>query len=50
MEEKKPTERLLAAITFKNGVTQTELAELYGVQRWTIYSWFTRLDTNESLE
>jgi len=49
VEEKKPTERLLAAIAYKNGVTQTELAEWYGVQRRTIYSWLTRLDTDESL-
>nr|WP_274546376.1 helix-turn-helix domain-containing protein [Halobacterium salinarum] len=47
---KKPTQRLLAAIAYKNGVTQTELAEWYDVQRRTIYSWLTRLDTDESLE
>ncbi|TMT81676.1 IS630 family transposase [Haloterrigena sp. H1] len=50
VEGKKPTERLLAAIAYKNGVTQTELAEWYDVQRRTIYSWLTRLDTDESLE
>jgi len=49
VEEKKPAERLLAAIAYKNGVTQTELAEWYGVQRRTIYSWLVRLDTDESL-
>lgn len=32
------TQRLTAAIAYKNGVTQTELAEWYGVQRQTIYS------------
>jgi len=46
----KPTQRLLAAIAYKNGVTQTELAEWYDVQRRTIYSWLNRLDTDESLE
>jgi transposase len=46
----KPTQRLLAAIAYKNGVTQTELAEWYDVQRRTIYSWLKRLDTDESLE
>jgi len=46
----KPTQRLLAAIAYKNGVIQTELAEWYGVQRRTIYSWLKRLDTEESLE
>jgi len=46
----KPTQRLLAAIAYKNGVTQNELAEWHGVQRRTIYSWLKRLDTDESLE
>lgn len=46
----KPTQRLLAAIAYKNGVTQTELAEWYGVQRRTIYNWLERLDTDEPLE
>lgn len=49
VEGKKPTQRLLAAIAYKHGVTQTELAEWYDVQRRTIYSWLTRLDTDESL-
>jgi len=50
VDGKKPTQRLLAAIAYKNGVTQTELAEWYNVQRRTIYSWLKRLDTEESLE
>jgi transposase len=50
VERKKPTQRLLAAIAYKNGVTQTELAEWHDVQRRTIYSWLKRLDTDESLE
>ncbi len=44
VERKKPTMRLLAAIAYKNGVTQTELAEWYGVQRRTVYSWLKRLE------
>jgi len=36
VDGKKPTQRLLAAIAYKNGVTQTELAEWYDVQRRTI--------------
>ena len=44
VEGKRPTQRLLAAIAYKNGVTQTELAEWHGVQRRTIYNWLTRLD------
>ena len=47
---KKPTERLLAAIAYKNGVTQTELAEWHDTGRRTIYNWLKRLDTDESLE
>jgi hypothetical protein len=31
--EKKPTQRLLAAVTYNNGVTQAELAEWYDVQQ-----------------
>ncbi|AKU09372.1 transposase (plasmid) [Haloferax gibbonsii] len=50
VDGKKPTQRILAAIAYKNGVTQTELAEWYDVQRRTIYSWLKRLDTDESLE
>jgi transposase len=50
VDGKKLTQRLLAAIAYKNGVTQTELAEWYDVQRRMIYSWLTRLDTDESLE
>jgi chromosome segregation and condensation protein ScpB len=39
VEAKKPTQRLLAAIAYKNGVAQTGLAEWYDVQGRTIYSW-----------
>jgi len=49
VEEKTPTQRLLVAIAFKNGVTQTELAEWYDVERKTIYSWLMRFDTDEPL-
>ena len=50
VEGKKPTQRLLAAIAYKNGVPQSELAEWYGVERKTIYNWLKRLDTDKSLE
>ena len=50
VEGKKPTQRLLAAIAYKNGVTQTELAAWHNTGRRTIYSWLTRLDTDESRE
>ena len=50
VEGNKPTQRLLAAIAYKNGVTQTELAEWHDTGRRTIYSWLMRLDTDEPLE
>ncbi len=50
VEGNKPTQRLLAAIAYKNGVTQTELAEWHDTGRRTIYSWLKRLDTDKSLE
>jgi transposase len=50
VEENKPTQRLLAAIAYKNGVTQTELAEWHDTGRRTIYSWLMRFDTDEPLE
>ncbi|MFW5955909.1 MAG: IS630 family transposase [Halorhabdus sp.] len=49
VEEKRPTQRLLAAIAYKNGITQTELAEWFGTGRRTIYSWLQRFDTDEPL-
>jgi len=41
---------LLAAIAYKNGVTQTELAEWHDTGRRTIYSWLMQFDTDEPLE
>ena len=49
VDGKKPTQRLMVAIAYKNGVSQTELAEWYDVQRRTIYSWLKRLE-QEPLE
>jgi transposase len=49
VDGKKPAQRLITAIAYKNGVTQTELAGWYGVERRTIYSWLKRLD-RDSLE
>ena len=43
VEGKKPTQRLLAAIAYKSGVTQTELAEWHDTGRRTIYSWLMQL-------
>lgn len=39
----KATQRLLAAIAYKHGISQTELAAWYGVERKTIYNWLTRI-------
>jgi transposase len=50
VDEKKPTQRLLAAIAYKHGVTQTELAEWHGVQRKTIFSWLKRLESRPLAE
>jgi len=50
VEGNKPTQRLLAAIAYKNGLTQTELAEWHDTGRRTIYSWLMRFDTDEPLE
>lgn len=49
VEGKRPTQRLLAAIAYKNGVTQEELAEWNDTGRRTIYNWLMRLDTDEPL-
>jgi len=49
VEGTKPTQRLLTAIAYKNGVTQTELAEWHDVERRTIYGWLRRLDTDEPI-
>jgi uncharacterized damage-inducible protein DinB len=50
VERNKPTQRLLAAIAYKNRATETELAEWHDTGRRTIYSWLMRLDTDEPPE
>jgi transposase len=49
VERKKPAQRILAAISYKHGVTQTELAERHDVSRKTIYSWLERFSDAGSL-
>ena len=49
VEGKRPTQRLLAAIAYKDGVTQTQLANWNDTGRRTIYSWLMRFDTDEPL-
>ncbi|WP_254546667.1 helix-turn-helix domain-containing protein [Halomarina pelagica] len=51
LDDSRPARRLFAAIAYKHGVTQTELAEWFDVERRTIYSWLTRLEADaESLD
>ena len=45
VDEAKPTRRLVAAIAYKNGVSQTELASWFDVRRRTIHRWFERIET-----
>lgn len=44
VSESRPTLRLAAAIAYKHGTTQTELADWYGVERKTVYNWLRRID------
>lgn len=48
VEEKAETLRLVVGINYKNGVTQSELANWYGVSRTTIHNWLDRLESLES--
>lgn len=47
VDRKTPAQRLIAAIAYKHGVTQTELAEWFDVERKTIYNWLTRLEERD---
>jgi len=49
VDGKRPVQRILAAISYKDGVTQETLAERHGVSQKTIYSWLQRF-TTESLD
>lgn len=44
VDEKKPAQRLVAAINYKNGVSPTEIADWYGLSRKTVYNWLNRFD------
>ena len=48
VEQKRPTLRLVVGINYKEGVSQTKLAEWYGVSRTTIHNWLNRLERLES--
>lgn len=45
VESKTPALRLVVALNHKHGLTQTEIAEQYGVARKTVYNWLTRIDS-----
>ncbi len=47
VEDKTPARRLFAAIAYKKGITQSELAEWFDVERKTIYNWLTRLEERD---
>ncbi|WP_224337791.1 IS630 family transposase [Haloprofundus halobius] len=47
VDDKKPAQRLFVAIAYKNGVTQSELAKWFDVERKTIYNWLTRLEERD---
>ena len=47
VDDKKPTMRLIAAIAYKNGVTQSELAAWFDVERKTIYNWLSRFEEGD---
>jgi len=45
IETKTPTLRLVAALNYKHGYTQAEIATQYGVTRKTVYNWLSRIET-----
>ncbi|MFH5800527.1 helix-turn-helix domain-containing protein [Haladaptatus sp. CMAA 1911] len=44
------TKRLMVAIAYKQGVSQTDLAEWYGLSRKTIYNWLQRFEEEPARE
>lgn len=47
VDDKTPAQRLIAAIAYKHGITQTDLADWFDVERKTIYNWLTRLEKRD---
>lgn len=47
VDRKTPAMRLIAAIAYKNGVTQSALADWFDVERKTIYNWLTRFEERD---
>ena len=48
VEGKRETLRLVVGINYKQGVSQSRLADWYGVSRTTVHNWLDRLDRLES--
>ncbi|MFB6112507.1 MAG: winged helix-turn-helix domain-containing protein [Halodesulfurarchaeum sp.] len=46
----RPTQRIITGIAYKNGISQTELADWFGVERKTIYNWLKRLEDGNIVE
>lgn len=44
VEGSRPATRLIAAIAYKHGVSQRELATWFDVERKTVYNWFRRFE------
>jgi len=42
VDGRRPVQRILAAVAYKDGVTQATIAERHGVSRKTVYSWLQR--------
>lgn len=52
VQEKRPTLRLVVGINYKEGVSQSELADWYAISRTTVHNWLNRLErlTDETVE
>lgn len=44
IEGSRPSMRLIAALAYEHGVTQTELARWFDVERKTVYNWLSRFE------
>lgn len=44
VEGKQATQRVMVGLTYKEGISQTKLSEMYGISEKTIYNWLCRLD------
>jgi transposase len=44
VDSKTPAMRLVVALNHKHGLTQTDIAEQYGLARKTVYNWLTRFE------